>query len=182
MSMYFYEKPLSELQDEEWEQICMKCGKCCMCKYSEKDMIYFSNQMCRFFDLKKGRCSCYSQRFEITGGECKKVSVDLLEHHLELLPPSCAYRRLYEGRGLPEYHPLLTGDIKSVIKAGKTVKSLPVFSEDDEEKAVQKLYKTAIRCKMSLPEIRKKIQQIHEKFSLHWLESYPLHSCKKPTV
>ena len=34
------------------------------------------------------------------------------------LPNTCAYRLLYEGKALPEWHPLVSGDPDSVKKAG----------------------------------------------------------------
>lgn len=181
--MYFYEKPLSELTDEEWEQICMKCGKCCMCKYSEGEVIHFSNQMCSFFDIKKGICSCYSKRFEMAENECKKVSLELMKEDINLLPPSCAYRRLYEGRGLPEYHPLITGNPKSAILAGQTVKSLKVFSEKAQEEAVQKLAVVAVEEQWTEAKIKQKLARICKKFALKWLETYPFVArAKEPAV
>lgn len=171
--MNFYEKPLSELTSEEWEKICMKCGKCCLCKYSEGDVIHFSNYICRYFDLTKRICSCYENRLEIAQGECKKISLELLEHDLYLLPPSCAYRRLYEGRGLPPYHPLLTGDEKSVEKAGQTVKSLPVFSETSIEVAVEKMLNRAGAKQWEESKIMRELKKVQKKFQLQWLETYP---------
>lgn len=147
-----------------------------MCKYSENGMILFSNQMCRFFDLKKGICSCYMERFNVANLECKKVSLELLEHELYLLPPSCAYRRLYEGRGLPAYHPLLTQDAKSVVKAKQTVKSLPVFSEDAESDATMALVDTALKEKLDASEIKRRFSEIRKRFKLKWLETYPISS------
>jgi len=171
--MNFYEKPLQELNDKEWEQICMKCGKCCMVKYYDKGITYFSNQMCRFFDIKKGLCSCYKSRFKMAKNDCKKVSIELLEKELYLLPPSCAYRSLYEGRGLPEYHPLLSGCQNSVEKAGKTVKNLPVFSENAQNDAVMDLLNTAHRLHWSEVKLMQKIAEIKDKYKLQLLEAYP---------
>ena len=180
--MYFYEKPLQDLTDEEWEQICMKCGKCCMCKYSEGEVVHFSNQMCQYFDLKKGMCSCYNSRFDKARGECKKVSMELLQNNLELLPPSCAYRRLYEGRGLPPYHPLLTGNPQSVVKAKQTVCTMPVFSETAEDDSLVNLMTTALKNGWSEDKIRQEVFRIRKKFRLKWLETYPFPTKEKPTV
>jgi len=174
--MNFYEKPLNTLSEKEWEQICMRCGKCCMCKYSDGTVIHFSNYMCKFFDFKNGLCSCYHNRLEKTDSGCLKVDVALLEQHLELLPPSCAYRRLYEGRGLPPYHPLLTGNPNSVIEAEQTVSSLPVISESLREDALKALLKKAKHNHWNVRLVVLKALEIDCQHPLRWLESYPLPS------
>ncbi|MHC9035026.1 CxxCxxCC domain-containing protein, partial [Cobetia marina] len=45
---------------------------------------------------------------------------------LRWLPETCGYRRLNEGRELPEWHPLLTGDARSVKRAGVAVSRFAV--------------------------------------------------------
>ena len=173
LPMNFYEKPLSELSEKEWELICMRCGKCCMCKYSDDGMIHFSNHMCQFFDIKKGICSCYNKRFDVAKDCCKKVSMDLLEHDLDLLPPTCAYRRLYEGKGLPDYHPLLTKNPRSVEKAKATVKFLPVFSENALTDAVFALMQSNEQKHLDVAEIKQYVRKLQDQFKLEWLETYP---------
>jgi uncharacterized cysteine cluster protein YcgN (CxxCxxCC family) len=37
------------------------------------------------------------------------------------MPRSCAYRRLAEGKSLPLWHPLITGDRQSTAHAGMAV-------------------------------------------------------------
>ena len=54
------------------------------------------------------------------------------------MPPSCAYRRLHEGKTLPRWHPLITGDPETVHDAGVSIRG-ETFSESqlaDPEDAI----------------------------------------------
>ena len=113
---FWKHKKLSDFTEEEWEAVCLRCGKCCLSKSMSEDMIFFSNQICKNFDLKTGKCSCYQTRLSAT---CAKVDMHLLRTLPELLPETCAYRLLLDGKDLPDYHPLISGDLQSVHKAKK---------------------------------------------------------------
>jgi len=58
------------------------------------------------------------------------------------LPPSCAYRRLKEGKKLPSWHYLNTGTRQSVIKAkksaaGRCISEVEVNEADIEDYIVR---------------------------------------------
>lgn len=115
---FWKKKPLSEFSEEEWESICMRCGKCCVSKMSEQGNMLFYTQVCDGLDFSTGLCSRYETRLCST---CLKVDMKLVEKQRGLLPDTCAYRLLYEGKDLPAWHPLITGNPNSVREAKQTI-------------------------------------------------------------
>ena len=106
---FWQQKTLDEMTDAEWESLCDGCGQCCLHKLMDEDTdeIYFTNVACKQLNIKTCQCRNYERRFEYEP-DCIKLTRDNLPT-FEWLPMTCAYRLLAEGKGLPEWHPLLTG-------------------------------------------------------------------------
>jgi uncharacterized cysteine cluster protein YcgN (CxxCxxCC family) len=116
-------KKLGEMTTEEWESLCDRCGKCCLIKLEDDATreVHFTSVVCRYIDLKTCRCTRYGERTRLVP-QC----LDLKQHdfaEFNWLPSTCAYRLLSDGEDLPAWHPLLTGNGKSVEKAGISIKS-----------------------------------------------------------
>jgi uncharacterized cysteine cluster protein YcgN (CxxCxxCC family) len=111
-------KRLERMTKPEWESLCDGCGRCCLIRFEDEDSgeIIPTRVSCRLFDDATCRCSNYPKRKRHVP-DCIKLTPWNIED-LEWMPPSCAYRRLHEGRGLPDWHPLVTGDPESVHRAG----------------------------------------------------------------
>lgn len=116
----FWERvPLSAMTRREWESLCDGCGRCCLLKFQtcHDDPVTYTNVACRMLDTETCRCRNYPARRRIVP-DCVRLNMARLEEAASWLPTSCAYRRLYEGKPLPDWHPLLTGDPDSVKAAG----------------------------------------------------------------
>ncbi len=124
-------KTLAEMSAEEWESLCDGCGRCCLHKLrdDETGALTFTNVACRLLDLESCRCSDYVNRRERVP-DCVGLTPQALDS-IDWLPPSCAYRRLAEGRGLAWWHPLVSGDPATVHAAGVSVRGRAV----DERRA-----------------------------------------------
>lgn len=116
-------KKLTEMTTEEWESLCDNCGKCCLHKLEDEDTgkIHFTSVVCNLINLKNCRCTRYSERTRLVP-EC----LDLKQHdfaEFNWLPATCAYRLLSDGKPLPDWHPLVSGTVKSVKEAGVSISS-----------------------------------------------------------
>ncbi len=123
---FWKEKKLHEMTREEWESLCDGCGKCCLHKLEDEDTgeIHYTDIACRFLDAETTACSKYMVRQRYVGN-CVVMSPDLLDK-LPWMPSTCAYRLLYEGKDLFDWHPLVSGTRDSVHKAGQSVKGRAV--------------------------------------------------------
>jgi uncharacterized cysteine cluster protein YcgN (CxxCxxCC family) len=132
LSRYWESVSLADMTPPQWEALCDGCGKCCLYKLQDidTDEIVFTNVACRLLDCGTCRCSDYANRFSVVD-DCIELAPTNLDE-LQWLPSTCAYRLLDEGKGLPEWHPLLTGDPDSVHKAGISVRGR-VITEDDAD-------------------------------------------------
>ena len=139
---FWQTKSLTEMDRDEWESLCDHCGKCCLLKLQDDDSdedeqdeansVYYTNVICNLFDKNDGHCSDYWNREERVP-TCIRLTQDNLAD-LEWMPPSCSYRRIIEGQGLPSWHHLITGDKNTIHEKNKSVLGRVVFeNEVDEE-------------------------------------------------
>lgn len=127
---FWKRKSLAEMSTAEWESLCDGCALCCLQKLEDEETgdVYFTDVACRLLDTQTCRCTNYAARAKKVAS-CLVLSVDEPET-FNWLPDSCAYRRLADGKDLPEWHPLLTGDPDSVHEAGISAKG-KVVSETE---------------------------------------------------
>lgn len=92
--------PLLALTNQEWEDLCDGCGRCCLVKLEEEDTgdLHYTNVACRYLDIGACRCSDYDNRSSINP-RCMVLTPKNLEV-LSLMPHTCAYRLVHEGRAL----------------------------------------------------------------------------------
>lgn len=102
--------PLSQLTPAEWEALCDGCGMCCLIKFEDEitGEVEYSDVGCQLLDCQTGRCSNYANRHQFVP-DCISLSVEQLAV-MPWLPASCAYKCLYLGKPLPDWHYLLTGN------------------------------------------------------------------------
>ncbi|QGM97888.1 YcgN family cysteine cluster protein [Methylocystis parvus] len=129
----FWEKPLSELTRTQWEKLCDGCGRCCLVKLEDEDngRVYHTSVSCRMLDRETGLCGDYKNRRDHVP-DCVRLTLKKLQE-IDWLPPTCAYVLRNEGRPLPPWHPLISGDPETVYRAGVSVRGKVEVSEAEIE-------------------------------------------------
>ena len=141
LRLQFWKKyPLAELNRAEWEALCDGCGLCCLIKLEDEEdsTVYYTDIACDLLDGQTCQCKDYANRTTLVP-ECLQLTPDNLEN-LYWMPPSCAYRLLYEGKPLPSWHHLISGDKQSIHRMKQSVIGRFVYAanvkEDDWEEHV----------------------------------------------
>ena len=119
---FWQRKRLDEMTRAEWESLCDGCGKCCLNKleYDDTGEVAYTDVACKLLDLKTCRCSNYAKRKSLVP-DCEVLTPEAVAR-FNWLPSTCAYRLLWEGKDLADWHPLVSGDPDSVHRAGMSVR------------------------------------------------------------
>ena len=132
---FWRRKSLVDMTTEEWESLCDGCARCCLIKLEDVDTgeISYTDIACRLLDLGVCRCTQYDTRNRLVP-DCVRLSPDKIAD-LGWMPSSCAYRLIAEGRDLPWWHRLVSGDPDTVHRAGISVRDrvVPEQRGDDPE-------------------------------------------------
>jgi uncharacterized cysteine cluster protein YcgN (CxxCxxCC family) len=126
---FWRHKTFDEMTPDEWESLCDGCARCCLHKLQDEDTreVEFTRVVCRLLDEETCRCTDYQNR-STRVPDCVRLTPDNVST-FDWLPGTCAYRRLDEGRDLAWWHPLVSGNPDTVLRAGISVRGR-VLSEE----------------------------------------------------
>ncbi|WP_039758904.1 YcgN family cysteine cluster protein [Bartonella queenslandensis] len=130
-SPFWKVKKLEELSFSEWESLCDGCGRCCLHKVEDDDTgdLYATSIACRLLDGETCQCRDYVHRKSIVP-DCISLDITTIKT-ARWLPESCAYKLIYEGKDLPWWHPLVSGDYQMVHKAHISARGYIEIYEDE---------------------------------------------------
>ncbi|GGF69866.1 hypothetical protein SAMN05216376_108169 [Mameliella alba] len=133
---FWERKRLQDMSDAEWEALCDGCGKCCLNKLEDEDTgeVALTRVACRLFDDSTCRCSQYEIRHQFVP-ECIVLRPANIAKNHYWMPETCAYKLLYEGKPLYDWHPLISGTPDSVHDAGVSMRdaTVPEFEVDEDD-------------------------------------------------
>ena len=132
---YWETKTLEQMTPKEWEDLCDRCGKCCLNKidYEGNQHVIYTNVSCRLFDAATCACSNYSKRKHLVN-DCIKLTPDMVKKNNDL-PKTCAYRLIYNKQPLKSWHHLISGSKDTVYQQTDTIKNKVIneIKVDDED-------------------------------------------------
>ena len=136
--LYWERVSLTNMAPREWEALCDGCGRCCLNKLEDPDTgeVALTKVACRLFDDETCRCGKYDDRKALVP-ECITLTPSTIQKHAYWLPDTCAYKLIWQGKALPDWHPLITGTHLSVFASDVSIRGLTVseaaIDEDDWE-------------------------------------------------
>jgi uncharacterized cysteine cluster protein YcgN (CxxCxxCC family) len=88
----------SDMSEQEWDDLCERCGVCCFEKIEDENgTIFFTQTPCRYLDIDTRLCKIYDRRFEINP-ECVKLSPQMIGK-IPWLHDRCAYMKRFGIKG-----------------------------------------------------------------------------------
>jgi len=81
-------RPDSPLDQQSWEELCARCGRCCYEKLDFRGKVYYTQLPCKHLDLDTRLCRVYPDRVARQPG-CVSLTPELLGKGI--LPGDCPY-------------------------------------------------------------------------------------------
>jgi uncharacterized cysteine cluster protein YcgN (CxxCxxCC family) len=128
---FWLRKTLGEMSAQEWESLCDGCARCCLVKLEDElsGEVHYTDVGCTLLDAGACRCRDYENR-QSQVPDCVRLAATNVRE-LAWLPPTCAYQLVAQGRDLPWWHPLKSGDPESVHRAGISVRGRVAGREEE---------------------------------------------------
>ncbi len=122
------------MSPSEWESLCDGCGMCCLISLEDEDTgdILLTDVHCKLFDNQSCRCRDYENRKRHVP-DCVKLTPGKIAS-LQWMPRTCAYRLVSEGKSLPDWHHLVSGDRNTIHEVGQSVQAATISELDLPEK------------------------------------------------
>jgi uncharacterized cysteine cluster protein YcgN (CxxCxxCC family) len=140
---FWEKKRLTDMSEREWEALCDGCGKCCLNKLEDEETgeVALTRVACRLLDDSTCRCAKYEIRHQFVP-ECIVLKPTIMARNLYWMPETCAYRLLWNGMPLHDWHPLISGTAESVHEAGvsmrgRTISEFDVGEDDWEDHIIE---------------------------------------------
>ena len=142
MDEFWKQIPLRQMSVQQWESLCDGCARCCMLKLENEETheVHYTAVVCELLDQQKCRCTRYPERHRLVSDCVVLTPATTLE--FSWLPKTCAYRTVAEGRSLPWWHPLVSGDPETVHTAGISVRDKVVSEADVHAEAHEEMIVT----------------------------------------
>ncbi|MEE8271090.1 MAG: YcgN family cysteine cluster protein [Alphaproteobacteria bacterium] len=131
-------KTLLQMSAAEWESLCDGCAKCCLVKLADEDgaaAVAYTDVACRLLDQGSCRCTRYPDRKRLVP-DCVVLTSESVAT-LDWMPSTCAYRLVAEGRDLPWWHPLVSGDPETVHVAGISVRHRVISETEIDDRDLE---------------------------------------------
>jgi uncharacterized cysteine cluster protein YcgN (CxxCxxCC family) len=131
---FWKHKPLKSLTSEEWEALCDGCGKCCLNKLEDEDTgeVALTRIACRLLDDQSCKCGQYPIRHQFIP-DCIVLKPSNIDENAYWMPKTCAYRLLWSGQPLFDWHPLISGNPETVHTANISVRCMTLSEFDINE-------------------------------------------------
>jgi uncharacterized cysteine cluster protein YcgN (CxxCxxCC family) len=140
---FWKHKPLKSLTSEEWEALCDGCGKCCLNKLEDEDTgeVALTRIACRLLDDQSCKCGQYPIRHQFIP-DCIVLKPSNIDENAYWMPKTCAYRLLWSGQPLFDWHPLISGNpetvhIANISVRGMTLSEFDINEEDWEDHIIE---------------------------------------------